>query len=254
MLGEKIAIVTDKPQTTRNRLLGICHLPDAQLVFIDTPGIHQARRMLNQRMVQTALATLDAVDLILLLIDPKKTSASLEPQIIDHLKKTTTPKILVINKIDLLNKDRLIPILNRYNQEKLFSEVIPLSALMGENVDRLLALVRNKLPKGAPLFPKDLLTDQPIRSLAAEMIREKAMLKTHEELPYAIAVEIDAFNEDGKKQRISIHATLFVERASQKGILIGQKGRMLKEIRESAERALERLLATKISLALWVIV
>lgn len=252
ILGEKIAIVSDKPQTTRTRLLGICNLPNAQLIFLDTPGIHQARRTFNQRMVQTALVTLEEVDLILLLHDPQKGADILEPQIVDHLKKLSTPTILVVNKIDLFNRDQFIPMLDRYNREDLFSEVIPVSALTGENVDRLLELLRNMLPEGEPLFPKDLLTDQPIRHLAAEMIREKAILKTREELPYAIAVEIESFKEDPKKQWTSIHATLFVERSSQKGILIGQKGQMLKEIREEAQKELKKLLGTKISLALWV--
>lgn len=250
ILGEKIAIVSDKPQTTRNRILGIYNSPDAQLIFLDTPGIHQARGGLNRRMVQTALASLEGIDLILLLVDPRKAYDLGERQITEHIKGKKTPTILVVNKIDLLKRDQLIPILNACNQ--MFSEVIPLSALTGENVDRLLTLAQTFLPEGRPYFPKDVLTDQPLRYLAGEMIREKAINKTREELPYAIAIEVEGFNEDTEKEHTRIRATLYVERASQKGILIGRKGQMLKEIRESAQLDLERRLATKVSLALWV--
>jgi len=252
LLGQKIAIVSDKPQTTRNLILGVYHAPDAQLVFLDTPGIHEARSPLNQRMVQTALATLEEVDLVLLVVDSLKAFGSEERRIADRLKETTTPKILVVNKIDLVGRDQLIPILNRYHKDSLFSEVIPLSALEGENVDRLLALVKGLMPEGPPLFPADTLTDQPLRYLAGELIREKAIGLTREEIPYSIAVEVESFKEDPKKQMTTIHATLYVERPSQKGIVIGHGGEMLKAIRTGAQVELERLLATKVYLALWV--
>ncbi len=252
ILGEKIAIVSDKPQTTRNRILGVHTAPDTQVIFLDTPGVHAGRDTLNRRMVQTALATLDEVDLVLLLVDPLKTFGPPEQRIADRLKETKTPKILVVNKIDLVDRNALIPILNRYHVKSLFSEVIPLSALTGENIDPLLSLVRSFLPEGPPLFPEDVLTDQPMRTLAGEMIREKVINLTEDEIPYSIAVEVESFKEDSKKQLTTIHATLYVERPSQKGIVIGRGGTMLKAIREGAQADIMRFLAMKVNLILWV--
>ncbi|MFQ5598058.1 MAG: GTPase Era [Nitrospiria bacterium] len=252
LLGEKISIVSDKPQTTRNRILGIHNSIDAQLVFFDTPGIHAGRGKLNRRMVQTALASLSEVDLVLLLVDPLQLSGLVDRQITDHLQKIKTPKILGVNKIDLVKRHRMIPMLDAYHKEDLYSEIIPLSALSGENTDRLLQLLRGYLPEGRPFFPEDLLTDQPIRYLAGEMIREKVVQKTWEEVPYASAVEIVLFKEDPKSNLTAIDATIYVEKPSQKGILIGRGGRMLQVIREGAQSDLERLLATRVRLALWV--
>ncbi|MFQ5780693.1 MAG: GTPase Era [Nitrospiria bacterium] len=259
LLGQKVAIVSDKPQTTRNRILGVRHLPDGQMVFFDTPGIHQAKTKLNQRMVQAALASLAEVDLALILVDAvsgpwrRRDEIHLKDTLItEHLKKVKTPKILVINKIDLVNKADLIPLLSYYGGEGLYSEVVPLSALTGENVDLFLKTARAYLPVGDPFFPEDVVTDQPVRFLAAEFIREKAIQMTREEIPYAVAVRIDDFKEDAAKDISMIHATLFVEKDSQKGILIGRKGRMLKEIGQAAREELEALLGGKIFLELWV--
>ncbi|MEO2054032.1 MAG: GTPase Era [Nitrospira sp.] len=258
LLGQKIAIVTDKPQTTRNRILGIRHLSDAQMVFFDTPGIHHPRTKLNQRMVQTAYSSLSEVDLILMLVEvapefQKKRAIQAEDiPILEHLKKVRTPKILIINKIDLINKTSLIPFLEQVGAEKTFSRIIPLSALTGENVDQLLKTARAALPVGEPFFPEDVVTDQPVRFLASEFIREKAIQMTREEIPYAIAVQIEDFKEDTERNLSLIYATIFVERESQKGIIIGRKGMMLKAIGQAARKELEDLLGAKIYLELWV--
>ncbi len=252
ILGEKISIVTDKPQTTRNRILGIYNNLDMQIVFLDTPGIHQGRRGLNKRMVQTALATLEEIDLVLFLVPPDLSFGVEDALITDHLKQIKTPVILVVNKIDTVSQDLIIPVLQAYHKTGIFTDVIPVSALTGENLDRLLAVAKKFAPEGTPFFPDDIATDQPMRFLAAEIIREKVILKTRDEVPYAIAVEIEDFKEDAKKNLAKIQATIYVERDSQKGILIGKKGGVLKEIGRKARLELEKLLATKIFLTLWV--
>jgi len=252
ILGEKISIVTDKPQTTRNRILGVHHLPESQIVFLDTPGIHQARGGLNRRMVQTALASLKEIDLIFYLVEPDLSHGTNDSLIAPHLEKVKTPKILIVNKIDLLYRDRIIPLLHAYNRDGFYSEVIPVSAKTGENVDRLLDLTQSFLPEGKPFFPEDVVTDQPLRFLAAEIIREKVIDLTREEVPYVVAVEIEGFKEEPERKLTTIHATLYVERTSQKGILIGKKGVLLKEIGQQARIEIETLLATKIYLVLWV--
>ncbi len=252
ILGEKVSIVTDKPQTTRNRILGIFTDAEGQIVFFDTPGIHQARGGLNRRMVQTALATLSEIDLVLFLVPPDLTFGAKDALITDHLKEIKTPKILVVNKIDTLKQDGIIPLLQAYTEEGLFSDVIPISALTGKNVDRLLALIKKEMPEAEPFFPDDIATDQPVRFLASEIIREKVILKTRDEVPYVIAVKIESFKEEPKGNLTRIQATLYVERDSQKGILIGKNGHLLKEIGQNARLELEKLLATKIFLELWV--
>src|SRR5581483_5356418 len=195
ILGQKISIISDKPQTTRNRILGVKHLPDAQMVFFDTPGIHKARTKLNQRMVQAALASLEEVDLVLFLIEPDLEPGEGDLFIAEHLGKIRTPKILVMNKIDLVKKERMIPLLDFFNKKGGFSEIIPISALHGENVDRLVEMALSFLPEGEPYFPEDVVTDQPVRFLAAEIIREKLIERTRDEVPYAIAVQIEEFKE-----------------------------------------------------------
>ncbi len=252
VLGEKVSIVTDKPQTTRNRILGIYNDAEAQIVLLDTPGIHQAKGGLNKRMVQTALATLDEIDLVLFLVPPNLEFGTKDSLITDHLKEIKTPKVLVVNKIDSIKQDQIIPVLQAYSESGIFSDVIPISALTGKNVTRLLDISKQYLPEGVPLFPDDIATDQPLRFLASEIIREKLIIKTRNEVPYAIAVKIESFKEDARKNLTKIQATLYVERNSQKGILIGKKGQLLKEVGQSARIELEKLLATKIFLELWV--
>ncbi|TAK01064.1 MAG: GTPase Era [Candidatus Manganitrophaceae bacterium] len=252
LLGQKVSIISDKPQTTRNRIVGVKSLPEGQMVFFDTPGIHKARNKLNQRMVQTAIGSLQEVDLIFFMVEPDAEPGEGDRFIAEHLQQIETPKILIINKIDLVKRDRLIPLLSFYNEKTQFSEIFPISALTGENLDRLVPTALSYLPEGEPFFPEELVTDQPVRFLAAEIIREKVFRKTHEEIPYAVAVHIDTFKEDEEKNLITIQATLFVERDSQKGILIGQKGEMLKQIGKEAREELEALLGTRIFMELWV--
>jgi len=258
VLGQKISIVSDKPQTTRNKILGVKHLPTGQIIFFDTPGIHNTEREkshLNQRMVHTARSAVREVDLILLLVEPQRES---EDQLLfDVLKKIETPKILVINKIDLVGKSKLITILDTFNSEKElaashFSEIIPICAKTGENTDRLINLALSYLPEGTPYFPEDQVTDQPVRFLASEIVREKVIEKTRDEIPYVVSIQIERFREDEEKGIIHIEVTLYVEKNSQKAILIGQKGGRLKEIGTAARIELEDLLATKVFLQLWV--
>ncbi|MBI3805665.1 MAG: GTPase Era [Nitrospirae bacterium] len=252
LLGQKVSIISDKPQTTRNRILGVKTIEAGQMVFFDTPGIHKAKSRINQRMVQTAINSLQEVDLIFFLIEPDAEPGEGDRFIAERLEQIRTPKMLIVNKIDLVKKERLIPILDSYQQKGIFSEIIPISALTGENTDRLIAAALNHLPEGEPIFSEDLVTDQPVRFLAAELVREKVFQKTHEEIPYAVAVHIDEFKEEEEKNLITIRATLFVERDSQKGILIGQKGQMLKEIGKSAREEMETLLGTRVFLELWI--
>lgn len=252
ILKEKIAIISDKPQTTRNRIMGVKHLPGAQLVFLDTPGIHKPKFKLNRRMVETALNTLKEVDLILFLMEAFDAPGPGDQFIMERLKGLTTPVFLIINKIDRVKKETLIPLIDRCTQLFTFTEVVPISALTGDNVDHLVDVIVKHLPEGQPLFPEDTLTDQPLRFIAAELIREKILERTHEEIPYSVAVIVEEFLEDPEKQRITIRAVIYVERDSQKGIVIGKGGLMLKAVGTAARLELERLIGTKVYLELWV--
>jgi len=250
VLGQKVAIVSDKPQTTRNRIMGVHHLAEGQMIFFDTPGIHKAKGHLNTRMVQAAFASLREVDLILLFVEPPVEWTTQEHLILERLAGVSTPKILVINKIDRIHSNALIPLLDHHARNPLFQVIVPISAKTGDNVDRLLSIILPLLPEGDPLFPEETVTDQPIRFLAAEMIREHVFKKTRNEIPYAVAVKIETFTEEAAI--IRIRATLFVERASQKGILIGAHGGTLKQIGQAAREAIEALLGARVFLEMWV--
>jgi len=252
LLGEKIAIISDKPQTTRNRILGIKNHPDGQIVFWDTPGIHRARSRLNQSMVKAALATYKEVDGICFIIEANRPFDDENDFILETLKKVEKPVLLVINKVDLIPKPDLLPIMDEYSRLRSFEPIIPISALLGEGVEVLVAEMLKILPAGPRLFPEEMITDLPERFLAAELIREKVFLRTREEVPYATAVVVEEFKERGEKNLVVIKATIQVERESQKGILIGEKGRMLKEIGRQAREEIEALLGTKVFLELWV--
>jgi GTPase len=252
LLGEKIAIVSPKPQTTRNRILGIKNLPAAQMIFLDTPGIHRSKTMLNQSMVRTALATLQEVDVICLLIEADFPDHEENDWILENLQKAQKPVLLAVNKIDRIPKAKLLPIMERYSRKRPFEQIIPISALRGEGIDILVNELLKILPEGPRLFPEDMVTDLPERFLAAEMIREKVFLLTREEIPYATAVVIEEFKEREEKNLVVIRATIQVERDSQKGILIGGKGRMLKEIGRLAREEIEALLGVRVFLELWV--
>jgi len=252
IIGEKIAITTPKPQTTRNRIMGIHNRNDGQFIFIDTPGIHEAFTPLNKMMVDTAVRTFGSTDLLLLLIEADKGVQRGDRQLIESLKESSLPVILGINKIDLVKKDILLPLIDELQTLFPFEAIIPLSALDGRGLDALLDEIWKHLPEGSPLFPEDMMTDRTERFITAEVIREKIILLTHQEIPYATAVTVDSFKEDEDHRRIRIEATITVEKESQKGILIGKKGSMLKQIGSLARTDLEIFFASRIFLQLFV--
>jgi GTP-binding protein Era len=249
LLGEKIAITSDKPQTTRNRILGIVSGPDAQIVFMDTPGIHKPLHTMNEHMVNIALRTYNEVDAILLLVEATTAPGAGDKFIIDTLAKVKTPVILVINKIDLVNKEKLLPLIQAYSALYSFAEIIPISAL-SKDLGNLVSVITARLPEGPQYFPDDQLTDQPERFIVAEMVREKIFRLTKDEIPYSTAVLIEEMKEE--PGLTSIHAAIIVERDSHKGIIIGKGGAMLKEIGTLARHDAEKLLGTKIFLKLYV--
>lgn len=249
LLGEKIAIISDKPQTTRNRIKGILSRPDAQLIFMDTPGIHKPQHKMNEAMVKSALATYNEVDAILFLVEAGGRPGAGDMFIIDTLAGVKPPVFLLINKIDKVKKDSILPIIDTYRSLYPFAEVIPISALLGD-LDGLVDTIIARLPAGPKYFPEDQLTDQPERFIASELIREKVFLLTREEVPYSTAVVIEDMKEE--KGIVRIEAVIYVERDSQKGIIIGKAGSLLKKIGTLAREDAERLLGTKIFLKLWV--
>lgn len=254
LLKEKIAIVSDTPQTTRTRILGVMHLPDAQIVFLDTPGLHKPVHQLNRRMIRTTLDTIRGADLLYLMVEATAPPVPSDLVAIEQMNKalsgSRTPVFLLINKVDLVKKSRLLPLIESYSRMRSWEEVVPLSAASGLNVDRLLDVTVKTLPEGEAQFGGDVLTDQSRRTLAAELVREKLARKTREEIPYVVAVEIDRFVETGKL--ISISALVLVEKESQKAIVIGARGRLLKMVGSEARMELERLFAATVFLELWV--
>jgi GTPase len=252
VLGEKLAITSSKPQTTRNRITGIRNTDDGQMIFLDTPGIHQAKTPLNRFMVKAATSTFSEVDLILLLVEADRGHDADDDLIIESLRLAGVPVFLVINKIDRVEKLKLLPLIDRFRSLYDFQEIVPVSAVTGDGVDRLLELIREVLPEGPKYFPDDLFTDNSERFIAAEIVREKILTLTHKEIPYATAVTVDSFKEDEEKNLIRIAATITVEKDSQKGILIGKGGKMLKEIGTQARVEMERFFAAKIFLELFV--
>jgi GTP-binding protein Era len=252
VLGEKLAITSSKPQTTRNRITGIRNTDDGQMIFLDTPGIHQAKTPLNRYMVKAATSTFSEVDLILLLVEADRGHDADDDLIIESLRQAGVPVYLVINKIDLVEKLKLLPLIDRFRSLYDFQEIVPVSAVTGDGVDRLLELIREILPEGPKYFPDDSFTDNSERFIAAEIVREKILVLTHKEIPYATAVTVDSFKEDEEKNLIRIAATITVEKDSQKGILIGKGGKMLKEIGTQARVEMERFFAAKIFLELFV--
>lgn len=252
VVGEKVAISTHKPQTTRNRITGIRTTPSAQFIFLDTPGIHAARTPLNRQMVSTAMSVFNDVNMLLLISDAGAPIGEDDILITRSLKDLPIPVILVINKIDLIGKEKLLPLIDGARHLYPFEEIVPISALKGFNVDRLLDIIEKILPEGPHYFPDDMITDRPERFLAAEMIRERITLLTHKEVPYSTAVSIDSFKEDTGKGLIRIQATVHVEKDSQKGIIIGRKGAMLKRIGTGARLEMERFFNTRIYLELFV--
>lgn len=250
LVGEKVAIVSNKPQTTRTRILGVVTKPQGQIVLLDTPGIHKPQHEMNQRMVDTAVRSIEQVDLVLWLVDITQPLGGGDAFVKQRLARARGPVLLGINKIDAVPKPRILPTIDAYRNMFDFLEIMPLSALGGENVDLLAERLLAHLPKGPPLYPADYLTDQPERFLVAEIIRERILVRTHEELPYSTGVVIDGFAESPTLVRI--HASIIVERPGQKGILIGRGGSMLKSVGTEARRQIEALLGVKVYLELFV--
>lgn len=250
ILGQKIAIVTERPQTTRNRLVGIRTLPDAQIIFIDTPGIHDPKHLLGRRMVKAAQDVLKEIDLVLFMIDDEQAVAK-DKEILALLRDSGSPVFLLINKIDRIKKNELLPLIETYRRLFEFREILPVSAQSGEGVDTVMEKIKETLPPGPKYYPDDMLTDQMERFMATEIIREKIMLKTSEEIPHSVAVEVLQWKEreDGL---VAISANIYVEREGQKGIIIGKNGALLKMIGTNARHDIERLLGTKVFLQLWV--
>jgi GTP-binding protein Era len=252
ILGQKISITSRKPQTTRNRILGIAKRPAAQIVFLDTPGVHQARSPLNVRIVNTALATLGDVDVVLLLLDAAAPNPESENVLVGALRKLKQPVILALNKIDLIGPEAPATLLAVWRERFPFRAIEPISAKHGSRVDRLLDGIESALPSGPAYFPPDDITDLPERFIAAEMIREKVFRLTGQEIPYASAVTVDTFSEDPQRKLVTIHATIHVERDSQKGILIGKQGGKLKAIGAAARKDIEQMVGARVFLKLFV--
>ena len=251
LIGQKIAIMSDKPQTTRNRILCILTQPDAQVVFLDTPGMHKPLHKLGEYMERTAENTLREVDAILFVVDATEKLGAGERYILEHLKATKKPVILVVNKLDLIERAQVLPIITTYTAQYEFAGVVPISAKAKLNLEELLGEVKKYLPEGPQYYPEDMVTDQPERLIAAELVREKVLELTRDEVPHAVAVDVDemATRPTGD---VYIRATIYVERDSQKGIIIGAKGSMLKQVGALARKDIEALLGSKVYLDLWV--
>lgn len=252
LLGEKISITSRKPQTTRNRILGVVHRPHSQLVFIDTPGVHRAKNELNVRIVDTALSAMGDVDIILILIDVTNEDTDSENYMIKKLEQQKRPVVLALNKIDLVKKSELLEIIDRWSKKYVFKAIVPISAKHGDQVDELIGMMEAFLPVGPPFFPQETLTDISERFIAAEMIREKVFRLTGQEIPYSTAITVDSFSEKKGGGLVKISATIHIERDSQKGIIIGKQGSKLKKIGEDSRKDIQRLLGRKVFLKLFV--
>lgn len=252
VIGQKIAIMSDKPQTTRNKVQGVLTLEDSQLIFIDTPGIHKPKHRLGDFMMKVAQNTLKEVDLILFMVNAEEGYGRGEEFIIEKLQNVKTPVFLVINKIDLIHPDKLLELIDSYKEKFNFAEIVPISALEGNNIEKLLEQIKEKMPEGPQFYPADQVTDHPERFIVSELIREKALHLTREEIPHSTAVVIEKMERQSEKNMVHVMATIIVERDSQKGIIIGKQGSMLKEIGKRARLDIENLLGSKVFLELWV--
>ncbi|MCI5641412.1 MAG: GTPase Era [Lachnospiraceae bacterium] len=252
LIGQKIAITSNKPQTTRNRIQTVYTCDEGQIIFLDTPGIHKAKNKLGEYMVSVAERTLREVDVILWLVEPSTFIGAGERHIAEQLQKVKTPVFLVINKIDTVEKAEILTFIDAYKDIVDFAEIIPVSALRGENTDDLLKAMMKYLPQGPQYYDEDTITDQPERQIVAEIVREKALRNLNDEIPHGIAVAIDQMNERPNGSLIDIDATIVCERNSHKGIIIGKQGAMLKKIGSEARRDMEALLDCKVNLKLWV--
>jgi len=252
MVGAKVAIVSDKPQTTRGRILGVKNYPDGQIVFVDTPGIHRPLHRMNVRMVDAAVETLREVDVVALIFDASSKPGHGDEFVTALLEKVRIPVVLVLNKIDLVQKAKLLPLMERVQKWREFAAIVPVSAQTGDGVDRLERLLLEQLPEGDSLYPEDYLTDQPERTLVAETVREKILQHTRAELPFSTAVVVDKFDEEERERMLRLYCTIFVEHDSQKPIVIGRGGEMIKRIGTEARKDLEETFETRIFLDLRV--
>jgi GTP-binding protein Era len=256
LVGEKLAIVSDTPQTTRTRILGARNYPEGQAVFVDTPGVHRPLHRLNVRMVDAALETLNQVDVVTVVVDASEPTGGGDRFLMDAVRRVGVPRVLALNKIDLVDKTALLPMIDRYAREVGFADIVPVSARTGENVDRLERVMLSHLPDGEPAYPEDFLTDQPERFFVAEIVREQVLRQTHAELPFTTAVVVDKFEEAGSSTAgrglLRLYCTILVERPSQKPILVGRRGAMIKAIGTAARHELERFFGTRVFLDLHV--
>ena len=252
MIGQKVAIVSDKPQTTRTRIVGVKTYDEGQIVFVDTPGVHKPTHRMNVRMVSLALDAMREVDVVALIVDASVKPGPGDRYMLEVLKEVTSPVILVLNKVDLIAKNRLLPMIDRYRQEHPFVEIVPISAVDGTNVDVLEKLFLQYVPEGEPLYPSDYLTDQPERFFASEIVREQVLQLTHDELPHSTAVIVDRFEEPGEDKVLRLYCTILVERESQKPIVVGKGGAMIKKIGTIARQQLEEVFDARVFLDLHV--
>ncbi|MEF9942148.1 MAG: GTPase Era [Lachnospiraceae bacterium] len=250
LIGQKIAITSNKPQTTRNRIQTVLTTEDSQIVFVDTPGIHKAKNKLGEYMVNVAERTLNEVDVVLWLVEPSTFIGAGERHIVEQLEKVQTPVVLVINKVDMVKKEEVLAYIDAYQKIYEFAAIVPVSARSGDNTDELVKVITQYLPYGPQFYDEDTITDQPERQIVAELIREKALHSLNEEIPHGIAVSIDKMKK--RKKIIDIEATIICERDSHKGIIIGKQGAMLKKIGSTARFEIERLLDSQVNLQLWV--
>jgi GTPase len=252
LVGTKLAIVSDKPQTTRNRIVGVRNYPDAQVVFVDTPGIHRPLHRMNVRMVDVAVESMRQADVVGLLQDATADPGGGERFVLDLLRSVSVPVVLILNKVDLLARPRVLPLIDRMSRAHAFADIVPVSALSGENVDRLEQVLVGHVPEGEPLYPLDYLTDQPERFFVGEMVREQVLAHTREELPFTTAVVVDRFEEPDEKGLMRLYCTILVERDSQKPLLIGKGGEMVKRIGTAARAEMERFFEARVFLDLRV--
>jgi GTP-binding protein Era len=253
LVGTKLAIVSDKPQTTRNRILGVKNYPDAQVVFLDTPGIHRPLHRMNVRMVDAAMDTMREVDVLGVVVDVSEPVGKGDRFVLDIIKDVKAPAFLILNKIDLIKKTKLLPMMQQYGALGVFAEIVPVSASTGDNLERLERALIDRLPEGVPIYPPDYLTDQPERFFAAEIVREKVLQFTHAEIPFSSAVMIDRFEEpDTPDGLLKLYCTIVVERESQKPIVVGRGGDMIKRIGTAAREDLEKFFDTRVFLDLHV--
>lgn len=252
IVGQKVAIMSNKPQTTRNKITAVHTTEQGQIIFLDTPGIHKPKSKLGDYMVTVAENTLNEVDLVLFVIDATEKRGAGDDYIMERLKQVKTPVFLVINKIDKVHPEALLPIIDEYRQLIPFKQIVPISALEGNNTESLLQSIYNEMDEGPMYYPADQVSDHPERFIVAELIREKVLHLTHEEVPHSIAVTVEEMKRGDDGKTLYIYAAIYVERDSQKGILIGKQGGMLKEISSRARRDIERLLGEKLFLEIWV--